>query len=64
MDEFRTRLQSINLPPWRIDAVSKELEAISNGAVDHTTDGIEQLLGRPATTLTRFIEDYASLFSD
>ena len=62
MDAFEQVLRSINLPEWRIDAVCKELEAIAAGVVDHTTDTIEDLLGRPATSLTRFIEDHRKLF--
>lgn len=62
MDAFEQVLRSINLPEWRVDAVCKELEAIAAGVVDHTTDTIETLLGRPATSLTRFIEDHRKLF--
>ena len=62
IDAFEQVLRSINLPEWRIDAVCKELEAIAAGVVDHTTDTIEDLLGRPATSLTRFIEDHRKLF--
>lgn len=62
MDEFRARLQAINLSPWRTNAVAMELEALAAGAVDHTTDTIERLLGRPATSLERFVADHRALF--
>jgi uncharacterized protein YbjT (DUF2867 family) len=62
MDEFRRALRSVNLSKWRTDAVVKELEAIGNGAVDHTTDTIEKLLGRPPLSLDRYIDDHRTLF--
>ena len=62
MDEFRAVLKSINMSEWRTDAVSKELEAIGAGAIDHTTDTIQELLGRPPTSLEQFIRDHAPLF--
>jgi uncharacterized protein YbjT (DUF2867 family) len=62
IDEFRKVLMSINLSEWRTNAVCKELEAIAAGVVDHTTDTVETLLGRPATSLSQFIEDRRELF--
>ena len=63
LDAFRERLEQVGFPPWRINAVSLELEAIGNGSVDHTTDTLDKLLGRPATNLTQFIEDHRALFT-
>jgi uncharacterized protein YbjT (DUF2867 family) len=62
MDEFRTVLKRINLSEWRTDAVCKELEAIGAGAVDHTTETLQELLGRPPTSLEQFIRDHEPLF--
>jgi uncharacterized protein YbjT (DUF2867 family) len=62
IDEFRKVLMSVNLSEWRTNAVCKELEAIAAGVVDHTTDTVETLLGRPATSLSQFIEDRRELF--
>ena len=62
MAEFRQRLAGINLAPWRIDAVCKEFEAIAAGAIDHTTDTIARLLGRPPVSLEQFIRDHLALF--
>jgi uncharacterized protein YbjT (DUF2867 family) len=62
MAEFRTRLSGLNLAPWRIDAVSKELEAIAAGVIDHTTGTIARLLGRPPISLEQFIRDHLALF--
>lgn len=63
VDEFRARLQAMNLSPWRIDAVVMELSALAAGVVDHTTDTIERLLGRPATSLEQFVRDHRELFT-
>ena len=62
MDEFKQVLRSIKMSEWRVEAVCKELEAIAAGVVDHTTDTIGELLGRPATSLTQFVEDHVALF--
>jgi hypothetical protein len=53
----------MNLSPWRIDAVVMELSALAAGVVDHTTDTIERLLGRPATSLEQFVRDHRELFT-
>ena len=60
--EFRARLASINLAPWRIDAVCKELESIAAGVIDHTTDTIARLLGRPPISLEQFVRDHRPVF--
>lgn len=62
LPEFRARLASINLAPWRIDAVCKELESIAAGVIDHTTDTIARLLGRPPISLDQFIRDHRAVF--
>jgi uncharacterized protein YbjT (DUF2867 family) len=64
MHEFAGLLRRIGLSEWRVDAVCKELEAIGAGVVDHTTDTIEELLGRPPISLERYISDHLALFRD
>ncbi|MEO8223852.1 MAG: SDR family oxidoreductase [Gammaproteobacteria bacterium] len=60
--EFRARLTGVNLAPWRIDAVCKEFEAIAAGVIDHTTDTMAELLGRPPANLRQFIQDHRALY--
>jgi len=62
MDEFRAVLKRVNMSDWRTDAVAKELEAISAGSIDHTTETLGELLGRPPTPLAQFIRDRESMF--
>lgn len=62
MEEFRARLTAVNLAPWRSDAVCREFEAIAAGAIDHTTDTVARLLGRPPASLEQFIRDHMALF--
>ena len=62
MDEFRAVLKKVGFSEWRIDAVSKELEAIGAGSIDHTTDTIQDILGRPSTSLEQFIRKRKALF--
>ena len=62
MEEFADLLRTIGLSEWRVDAVCKELEAIGAGVVDHTTDTIEELLGRPPISLEQYIGDHIDQF--
>lgn len=62
MEEFADLLRTIGLSEWRVDAVCKELEAIGAGVVDHTTDTIEELLGRPPISLEKYISDHIDQF--
>jgi uncharacterized protein YbjT (DUF2867 family) len=62
MEEFADLLRTIGLSEWRVDAVCKELEAIGAGVVDHTTDTIEELLGRPPISLEQYISDHIDQF--
>jgi len=62
MEEFADLLRTIGLSEWRVDAVCKELEAIGAGVVDHTTDTIEELLGRPPISLEQYISDNIDQF--
>ena len=64
LEEFGELLRTIGLSEWRVDAVCKELEAIGAGVVDHTTDTIEELLGRPPISLEQYITDHLDQFQD
>ena len=64
MEEFGELLRTIGLSEWRVDAVCKELEAIGAGVVDHTTDTIEELLGRPPISLEQYITDHLHQFQN
>ncbi|MEQ1801620.1 MAG: SDR family oxidoreductase [Gammaproteobacteria bacterium] len=60
--EFRARLASVKLAPWRIDAVCREFEAIAAGVIDHTTGTMARILGRPPVSLEQFIRDHIALY--
>ena len=62
MADFRARLATLNLTPWRIDAVCREFEAIAAGAIDHTTNTIARLLGRSPISLSQFFQDHLVVF--
>ena len=62
IDDFRVVLRSVGLSDWRVNAVCQEFIAIGNGAIDHTTTRMQELLGRPPTSLEQFIRDKAALF--
>ncbi len=63
MEEFEARLRSVGLPEWRVNAVCKEFVAIAAGSIDHTTDTVKKLLGRPPRSLAEFVKDNADKFS-
>lgn len=64
MEDFAKLLRTIGMSEWRVDAVCKELEAIGAGVVDHTTDTIEELLGRPPISLEQYISDHIDQFKN
>lgn len=47
---------------WRVNAVAMELNSIANGSLDHTTDTVQELLGRAPNSIDKFIADHADLF--
>jgi len=63
LEQFKERLRSAGFSDWRVAAVAAELHSIANGSLDHTTDGISRLLGRPPTSIDEFITDHAALFA-
>lgn len=63
LDAFKDRLRSIGFSDWRVAAVAAELNSIADGCLDHTTDEIARLLGRPPTSIDEFISDHAELFA-
>ena len=47
---------------WRVNAVAMELESIANGSLDHTTETVQELLGRAPNSIDKFVADHAELF--
>lgn len=62
LEDFARILSSVGYKPWRVNAVCQEFTAIAGGAIDHTTDMVEQLLGRPPISLEQFIRDHIAAF--
>jgi uncharacterized protein YbjT (DUF2867 family) len=62
LEEFKQVLRGAKFAEWRVDAVSKEFEAIAGGMIDHTTTKMQELLGRPSTSLQQFIRDHIDAF--
>jgi hypothetical protein len=44
------------------DALNKYAKAYSKGYGDFTTDDVEQLIGRPATSYEKFASDFVQVF--
>lgn len=61
--EFADRLRAVGIAEWRVQAVCKEFEGIARGIIDHTTDTIKRLLGRPPCSLAQFVADHRDVFS-
>lgn len=62
LDAFKGALKGAGFNDWRVNAVACELNSIANGSLDHVTDTVQKLLGRPASSIDQFIADHADLF--
>lgn len=63
LETFKERLQAAGFGDWRVAAVAAELNSIAHGSLDHTTDGVQKLLGRPPNSIDQFVADHAELFA-
>jgi len=60
-DEAWTRLRDAGLPTWRVAALlALASYQRAGGPTERTTDAVERLTGRPATTFREFAEDHES----
>ena len=62
VEEFRKILTQVGLPEWRVNAVCDEFKLLSKNTSAHTTDTIQQLLGRPPTSVEQFVKDHIGLY--
>jgi uncharacterized protein YbjT (DUF2867 family) len=64
VEEFRKVLTQVGLPEWRVNAVCDEFRLLSDKAGTHTTDTIEQILGRPPTSVEQFVKDHLEIYQE
>ncbi len=64
LDDYHAVLIQFIPSEWHANAVCELFKEIAEGGLDHITDTAEQLLGRPPTSLTQFIEDHRAIFTD
>ncbi len=62
LDAFKGALKNAGFNDWRINAVAAELNSIANGSLDHTTNTVQELLGRKPHSIDDFVSDNAALF--
>lgn len=62
VDDFRKVLTQVGLPEWRVNAVCDEFRLLSEKASMHTTDTMQQILGRAATSVEQFAKDHIGVF--
>jgi len=62
LEAFKGALKGAGFNDWRVNAVACELNSIANGSLDHTTNTVQELLGRPANSIDKFVSDHADLF--
>ena len=62
VEDFRKVLTQVGLPEWRVNAVCDEFKLLSDKASMHTTDTIQQLLGRPPTSVEQFVKDHIGIY--
>ena len=62
MGAYSDVLRKVGFPEWRVEAVTGELGGIAAGMIDHKTELMGELLGRPPRSIDDFVVDYAELF--
>ena len=62
VEDFRKILTQVGLPEWRVNAVCDEFKLLSNKTSTQTTDTIEELLGRPPTSVEQFVKDHIGIY--
>ena len=62
MGAYSDVLRKVGFPEWRVEAVTGELGGIAAGMIDHKTELMGELLGRPPRSIDDFVADYAELF--
>jgi len=62
LDAYADVLRKVGFPEWRVEAVSGELAGIAAGMIDHKTELMGEMLGRPPRKIDDFLADYAELF--
>jgi uncharacterized protein YbjT (DUF2867 family) len=62
LDAYADVLRKVGFPEWRVEAVSGELGGIAAGMIDHKTETMGEMLGRPPRKIDDFVADYAELF--
>jgi len=62
IEDFRQALLQVGLPQWRVNAVCDEFRLLGEQTSMHTTDTIQQVLGRAPTSLKQFIKDHIEIY--
>ncbi len=62
VEDFRKVLTQVGLPEWRVNAVCDEFRLLGERASMHTTDSIQQILGRAPTSVEQFVKDHIEVF--
>lgn len=62
VEDFRKVLTHVGLPEWRVNAVCDEFRLLSEKASMHTTDTIQQILGRAPTSVEQFAKDHIAIY--
>jgi NAD(P)H dehydrogenase (quinone) len=62
VEDFRKVLTQVGLPEWRVNAVCDEFKLLGDKASMHTTDTIQQVLGRAPTSVEQFVKDHIGVY--
>ncbi|MBU2878996.1 MULTISPECIES: NmrA family NAD(P)-binding protein [Aliiglaciecola] len=63
MEDFHALLSKFVPDKWRVNAVCEEIRSLAEGASNHTTDTMRDLLGREPRSVKQFIQEYAKAFN-
>ena len=63
IDDFRARMRNMLSNQWHVEGVVELMQEIAEeGGLDHTTDTVEELLGRPPNSFARFVKEHKEMF--
>ena len=60
---YKAYLSKFVTSKWHLDAVCDIFAEVAAGYLSHTTDTFARIMGRPAMTLRKFIEEHRALYS-
>ena len=62
-EDARKAMKGIGMEDWLIDAMMEFYNIIREGYASHTTNTVEQIIGRNPTSFAQFVRDHSVSFN-